>query len=286
MFRWEDHLDLASREAVSQGALNYANEKARPAVVNPLVTERISYINNRAPWLAPKTQVALAKSYASDFAVDHIAGLASRELVANPQQAYTQLKAPPRQYMVSPAAVQARINVGQGKKDQDVSVLDRVYGYLKQTSRVVTAVGMSAAEGLNNAASLEFEDLGLLNQVINPFYGLSKNAEGKNQNLKTALDSLSLWQLLSDWENQGEGFFISEDQMSRQAEAAREFRGTINGSAFTIGRGAAATTGLDGDKWYNNISGFIDFGIALAIPDPNKYIVKGAKGITSGVKAA
>jgi len=286
MFRWEDHLDLASREAVSQGALNYANEKARPAVVNPLVTERISYINNRAPWLAPKTQVALAKSYASDFAVDHIAGLASRELVANPQQAYTQLKAPPRQYMVSPAAVQARINVGQGKKDQDVSVLDRVYGYLKQTSRVVTAVGMSAAEGLNNAASLEFEDLGLLNQVINPFYGLSKNAEGKNQNLKTALDSLSLWQLLSDWENQGEGFFISEDQMSRQAEAAREFRGTINGSAFTIGRGAAATTGLDGDKWYNNISGFIDFGIALAIPDPNKYIVKGAKGITAGVKAA
>lgn len=145
---------------------------------------------------------------------------------------------------------------------------------------------MSAAESLNNLASLEFEKLGPLNSVINPFYTFGREAEGKNQNVKTALNSLSLWQLLTDWENQGEGFFISEDQMSRQAEAAREFRGTINGSAFTIGRGAAATTGLDGDKWYNNISGFIDFGIALAIPDPNKYIVKGAKGITAGVKAA
>jgi hypothetical protein len=250
-----------------------------------MVTERISYINNRAPWLAPKTQVALAKSYASDVAVDQIAGLASRELVANPQQAYANLISPPKNYWVTPAAVQARINVGQGQKDQDAGVLDNIYGGLKQTMRVATAIGMSAAEALNNTASLEFEALGPLNSVINPFYGLGREAEGKNQNLKTALNSLSLWQLLTDWENQGEGFFISEDQMSRQAEAAREFRGTINGSAFTIGRGAAATTGLDGDKWYNNISGFIDFGIALAIPDPNKYIVKGVKGAAAGVKA-
>jgi hypothetical protein len=286
MFRWEDHLDLASREAVSRSALNYSNERSRPTFVDPLVTERISYINNRAPWLAPKTQVALAKSYASDIAVDKIAGLASRELINNPQQSYTNLIAPPKNYWVTPAAVQARINVGQGKKDQDVGFLDNIYGGLKQTSRVATAIGMGAIELLNNSAALEFEALGPLNSVINPFYTFGREAEGKNQNIKTALNSLSLWQLLTDWENQGEGFFISEDQMSRQAEAAREFRGTINGSAFTIGRGAAATTGLDGDKWYNNISGFIDFGIALAIPDPNKYIVKGAKGITAGVKAA
>lgn len=116
MFRWEDHLDLASREAVSRSALNYSNERSRPTVVDPLVTERISYINNRAPWLAPKTQVALAKSYASDIAVDKIAGLASRELINNPQQSYTNLIAPPKNYWVTPSAVQARINVGQGKK--------------------------------------------------------------------------------------------------------------------------------------------------------------------------
>ena len=78
MFRWEDHLDLASRDSVSQKALNYASERSRPTVVDPMVTERISYINNRAPWLAPKTQVALAKSYESDVAVYQIAGLASR----------------------------------------------------------------------------------------------------------------------------------------------------------------------------------------------------------------
>ena len=285
MFRWEERLDLASRDAVSQSALQYSNEKARPTYVDPLVTERISYINNRAPWLAPKTQVALAKSYASDVAVDQIAGLASRELVDNPKQAYTNLISPPKNYWVTPSAVQARINVGQGKKDQDINLLDSLYSQLKQTSRIATSIGIGAIELLTNTAALEFEPLGPLNAAINPFYGLGRQAEGKNQNLKTALNSLSLFQLLADWDNQGEGFFISEDMMSRQAEAAREFRGTINGAAFTIGRGAAAATGLDGDKWYNNISGFIDFGLALAIPDPNKYIARGIKGAVAGVKA-
>ena len=286
MFRWEDHLDLASREAVSRSAINYANERSRPVVIDPLVTERISYINNRAPWLAPKTQVALAKSYASDVAVDQIAGYASRELVNNPQQSYANLIAPPKNYWVSPAAVQARINVGQGKKDQDAGFLDGLYGALKQTSRVAVALGMGVGELVNNSAAFEIDQLGPLNNAINPLYMFGKDAENKNQNFKTALDSLSLWQLLSDWENQGEGFFISEDQMSRQAEAARQFRGTLNGSAFTIGRGAAATTGLDGDRWYNNISGFIDFGVAIAIPDPSKYVAKGIKGGAAVVRGA
>ena len=286
MFRWEEHLDLQSRKSVSQKANNYVAESARPAAFDPLVTERISYINNRAPWLAANTQIALAKSYASDIAVDKIAGLASQELVNNPQQAYPNLISPPRNYYVTPSAIQARINAGQGKENQDIDILDSFYDAIKQTSRVAVSLGMGIGELANNAASLEFEQLGALNTVINPFYGISKNAEGKNQNMKTALNSLSLWQLLSDWENQGEGFFISEDQMSRQAEAARQFRGTLNGSAFTIGRGAAATTGLDGDRWYNNISGFIDFGIALAIPDPNKYVAKAIKGSAAVVKGA
>ena len=186
MFRWEEHLDLQSRKSVSQKANNYVAESARPAAFDPLVTERISYINNRAPWLAANTQIALAKSYASDIAVDKIAGLASQELVNNPQQAYPNLISPPRNYYVTPSAIQARINAGQGKENQDIDILDSFYDAIKQTSRVAVSLGMGIGELANNAASLEFEQLGALNTVINPFYGISKNAEGKNQNMKTA----------------------------------------------------------------------------------------------------
>jgi hypothetical protein len=286
MARWQNYLDQSSIQGVYQKATTKDAELARPTVVDPMVTERISYINSRAPWLSPNTQVALAKSYASDQAIDKVAGYSSRSLVDNPQQAYTQLNSVPRSYWTTPAAIQARVNVGQGKKDQDVGLLDSLYGGFKQVSRVATAISMGLGELANNAASLEFEQLGVLNNVMNPFYGFSKDAENKNQNIKNALNSLSLWQLLTDWENQGEGFFISEEQMSRQSEAARAYRGTLGGSAFTIGRGAAATAFDPGSKWYNAISGTIDFGVALALPDPNKYIVKGIKGGAYAARAA
>ena len=223
MARWEEFLDLQSRNAVFQKVNADNAAAARPVTVDPLVTERISYINNRAPWLAPKTQVALAKSYASDMAVDKVAGMASIDLVRNPEQSYTQLVAPPKNYWVTPSAVQARINVGQGKKDQDIGVLDTLYGAFKQASRVGTAISMSAGELLSNAASFKVEGAGPLNW-LNPFSVFNDEAQNNNPNAKNFLNSLSIWQLLSDWENQGEGFFISEDQMSRQAEAARQFR--------------------------------------------------------------
>jgi hypothetical protein len=299
MARWEDYLDQESKNAVFQQANAETAQKNRPtSVIDPLVTERVSYINNRAPWLPPNTQVALAKSYASDQAVDHVAGLAAKQMLIDPSTSYTQLQSPPRSYWVTPSAIQARVNVGQGKKNQDIGLLDELgkfpgalYNAFKQTSRVATALSTSVGEGINDLAALKFDQLGPLNAVLNPFYGLSKNSEGQNQNIKTAAGSLSLFQLLNDWGNQGDGFFMSEDMMAKQAEAARQFRGTINGSAFTIGRGAAATVFDPGSRWYNTVSGAIDIGIAIAAPDPNAYVIEGiryggaaAKGLNAARK--
>lgn len=286
MQRWEQQLDKQSLESVYQKLdLDVVNQQ-RAIVVDPLVTSRVSYINNRAPWLAANTQVALAKSYASDAAIDKVAEFGAQELVNNPDQAYTKMYTKPRGYWISDSAIQARTNVGQGKKNQDPSVIDEVYGMFKGIARVGTALSFSAGELLNNAASFD-PGLGPLSKVVNPFFGLASDYKDKNQNLKTALNSLSIFQLLNDWDDQGSGFFISEDMQSKQADAARQFRGTLGGSAFTIGRGAAASVGLDqGAAWFNAVSGVIDFGIALAIPDPNKYVVKGARGITSASRAA
>jgi len=76
--------------------------------------------------------------------------------------------------------------------------------------------------------------------------------------------------MLSDSEISGEGFFIGGEAATNQAERAREFRGTINGSAWSIGRGAAEVWFTPGSKPYSILSGFIDAAVLVA-GDPTNY---------------
>jgi len=92
-----------------------------------------------------------------------------------------------------------------------------------------------------------------------------------------------LVQLLKNWDDQGDGFFITEELQAQQSEAARRTRGMINGSAFTIGRGIASSVGLEEGLWYNGVSGFFDFMVTVAVPDPTKYAYRGVK--TAGILA-
>ena len=68
----------------------------------------------------------------------------------------------------------------------------------------------------------------------------------------------------------GEGFFFGGKAADEQARRAREFRGTINGHAWTIGRGAADVVFTPGSKAYSLLSGFLDASVQI-FADPTLY---------------
>ena len=149
-----NELDPVSSKNVLQQASVEAERKAIALSTDPAIADRITYINTRAPWIPAATQLALAKSYASDAAIDKAADLNSRELLQNGKEHYSKLSTPGRQYKVTPSVIEARKQIGQGKKP-DMNILDKSYEQLKQASRIVLSVGASIPEAVANFASTD-----------------------------------------------------------------------------------------------------------------------------------
>lgn len=78
--------------------------------------------------------------------------------------------------------------------------------------------------------------------------------------------STVLGSMIDDPTGAGTGFFAGGEVAEKQAERAREFRGTINGSAWTVGRGAASVAFTPGSKPYNILSGFADAAVQFVDP--------------------
>ena len=95
--------------------------------------------------------------------------------------------------------------------------------------------------------------------------------------------STTLGSLIADDTQAGTGFFVGGQVAEKQAERAREFRGTVNGHAWTVGRGAASLAFTPGSKPYSILSGFVD--AAVQFVDPTIVGGKVRSGIVAG-KAA
>ena len=78
--------------------------------------------------------------------------------------------------------------------------------------------------------------------------------------------STDLGSLIADDEDAGDGFFIGGGAKEKQSERAKRYRGTINGEAFTIGRGLASTFLEENTNAYRLLSGAVDAAVAIAIP--------------------
>jgi len=153
---WQKNLDKQSRSVLLQQAATEQEAAARKPVVDPLITERISYINNRAPWIPANTQLSLAKNYASNDAVDKAAELHARNLNDNPDSVQ-ELYSPIRKYLVSNKVGDAIKAVNEGKPvDRNFfeRSVDNLYGTLKQTARITGALGASIPEALQTVFSL------------------------------------------------------------------------------------------------------------------------------------
>lgn len=77
-------------------------------------------------------------------------------------------------------------------------------------------------------------------------------------------------------EDSGEGFFFGGKAAETQAQRAKEFRGTINNHAWTIGRGAANVVFTPGTKEYSLLSGFFDAAVNI-YADPTLYLGQGIR---------
>ena len=95
--------------------------------------------------------------------------------------------------------------------------------------------------------------------------------------------STDLGSLVANDEEAGSGWFVGGKALEAQAQRAKDYRGTIDGKAFTLGRGTAAFVAQPGSREYNILSGVVDAAAALAIPSiPGvKYIKEGATFLES-----
>lgn len=82
-------------------------------------------------------------------------------------------------------------------------------------------------------------------------------------------------------EDSGEGFFFGGKAAETQAQRARDFRGTINNHAWTIGRGAADIVFTPGSKEYSLLSGFFDASVNI-FADPTFIAGQAFKAAKTG----
>lgn len=162
----------------------------------------------------------------------------------------------------SPEAVQLAANMSSNqlakepKKKKQGWFERNVYGKVKAASRWGAAGLQLVPDLIQNAASQAFS---------------SNDPAGWDGWFK----STALGTMIANSDVAGEGFFMGGEAAVKQAERAREFRGTIMGpggreSAWTIGRGAAELVFTPGSKPYSVLSGFVDAAVNIG-GDPTNY---------------
>jgi hypothetical protein len=93
--------------------------------------------------------------------------------------------------------------------------------------------------------------------------------------------STQLGTMVADSSESGSGWFFGGAAAETQAKRARRVRGTINGHAWTIGRGAADVFFTPGSKEYNILSGFVDAAVNI-YADPTMIAGQSLKAARAG----
>jgi hypothetical protein len=243
---WESNLDPTTKKAVLEKKV--AN--AQPTF-DPNVSANLSNVKQRAAWVPIETQLALAKANASNQAIDAVGKMAAQKTIDT-----------------------------QGEPEK-LDQSNFLYKNLKTVSRWLTAGLDFVPELAQGAASQALEIAGE--------YGIGNYGQGTDRinNVDGWFISTKLGSMIKATQGDydpvtgekitaGTGFFASEELLERQGERARRYRGTINGSAFTIGRAAANTVFKPKTLPYNFFSGLVD-ALVLVKTDPTGPVTKAFK---------
>ncbi len=267
--KWEKTFTQNEKQLAEQGFLN----KPLPSVpLYPEISLKLQETKQLAPWLTPETQIALAKANASANTINAVGRMAGASWVDKQDAKIQQGETGGLVNFVFDSIGTVKRAVENTYDFLVPNVLEKSLSFTlggaanlanpftdvgKQTARAVFALADIVPEAIQNTAA-----------VI---------AGSSNGNLGDFWRSTSIATLLENWDQQGEGFLISQKLRDEQARRAREFRGTIHGTAFTLGRGAASLLFRENSLWYKGMSGLIDASVQLASPDPTKYLAKGLK---------
>lgn len=224
------------------------------ATAQKATADRFSEIYRKYPMLPPGVTLNMAKTGVSDQTIEKIA---------------TEIA----------AAANDQPDKMNGKKDGNV-----LHGFIKGVSRLGFAAFDTSKELFANAGSR------LIGGPVNFVEGLIREGSQQVQaaqagtpaqlTAKNVLDempdaptgssfsgSTTLATLIDNWENQGSGWFVSDEIRKEQAIRARAYRGVTNGGhAWTWGRGLAGVAFTEGSLGYNLMSGIIDGYAAVKIP--------------------
>jgi hypothetical protein len=218
---------------------------------DPVIAKRIAEIYKKSPYIPANIIIAMAKQGVSDAAVNAI----------------------------SPAAAKQSLESNDPNKPKNKSWFQsNVTDNFKTVSRWSFAALQAVPDMAQNLAAEAFspnDPAGMdgffrstqLGTMLAASQGATMDATNPDGTVtKKPIDN-------------GNGFFIGKDAMQNQAQKAREFRGTINGHAWTVGRGAAQLAFKPGSKPYSLLSGFVDAAFIVAT-DPTTYagpLLKAAK---------
>lgn len=250
-----DWFDVVSENAVFDRLekQEQAEQRYRQGA-NPQVAEKAGAIYRQAPWLSPGQVLALAKGNASPQAVELAANLQGKQL---PQK-------------LEP-------------KDSNRSWFQRnVYDKIKTASRWTFAaldVGPDIAQNVASQIWSPNDPAGFDGWFASTKLGTLLSAQQGAVDPETGVPITA-----------GSGWFIGETAEQEQARRARKVRGTINESAWTIGRGAANIMFRPGTKPYSIASGLLD-AVVLVGADPTVIggkitaPIKGARAAIKGVRS-
>jgi hypothetical protein len=216
------------------------------------ILEQTTVVGNRADQLKAQADPALAKKIGDIYRQNpwmkpgEILALAKGN--ASPE-------ALNRASELSARATQTRLDPdNQPKSWWQRNVVDKV----KTTTRWTFAALNLAPELTTNLGSQLFS---------------STNPEGFDGWFK----STTFGSLMADPTGAGDGYFVGGQVAEKQSERARRFRGTINGQAWTVGRGSADVFFTPGSKEYNLLSGVVDAAVNV-FADPTIVAGKALAG--------
>lgn len=268
--RYQDAINAPAYQTLPGGGPSYQS----------FVQTKLQEINYRAPWLSPETQLTLAKANASTAAIDQVGQYASRRQIDTYDQRVRQVGelSGPMRWVYD--------GVGFAAKTATVVYQKAVPGLAKTAFEE----GYAAAKEVGEIGWDVIDDplkattrwgVAALDVIPETIQGTAAMVFGQaNLDIGGLWNSTSIATLLDAREQNidiGSGFLMNETLRQEQAKRARLYRGTVNGAAFTIGRGAMATLGLEGGTAYNIGSGFIDAVVTMASFDPTKLVVKGTR---------
>ena len=249
--------------------------RVQPRPDDKRVSDNLQIIYREYPFLPAGVALSLAESNADSGTIALAAQQAGRTAAAKyARQAQQQQQ--PKEENESGWKTFGR-NIWNGTKWVGSNTVGRVPG-VKEASRFLSAASTTGAELVQNTASLfatnNEDGVDLVRTFTQP--GAFEAAASD------FVESTSIG-ALAGGKDVGSGYFVGGEAEESRAAAARRFRGTVNGSTWTVGRGSADSYFIPGSLPYTFMSGMIDATIAWKA-DPVNFAGKKLKAFRDARK--